>query len=103
MVLISMHFCFAKSGWLALPELALLTAFGAFTGDCLVESYKLVERDDPSRSPSYAEIGDRCLGAFGKWLVVVSSVLESVVTILCMLIIIWQNALLLVPNVERRW
>lgn len=66
MVLLSMHFCLAKSGWLGLMELALLTMFGAFTGDCLVQAYQLVERDNPSRSPSYAEIGDRCLGAFGR-------------------------------------
>jgi len=97
MVLLSMHFCFARSGWLALPALALLTAFGAWTGDCLVESYKTIEgeRGNPSRAPSYADIGERCLGSFGKWLVVVSSIIENFFAILCMLLIIWANALLL--------
>ena len=36
MVLLSMHFTFARSGWLALPVLFGLTAFGAFTGDCII-------------------------------------------------------------------
>ena len=27
--------------------------------------------------PSYVEIGQRCLGSFGKWLVLVSSVVET--------------------------
>lgn len=72
MVLLSMHYCFAQSGWLALLALAALTGFGAFTGDCLVTSYRLIEADNPARAPSYAEIGGRCLGPAGKWLVVVS-------------------------------
>jgi hypothetical protein len=87
MVLLSMHYCFAESGWLALAALALLTGFGAFTGDCLVECYKLIQADNPARAPSYAEIGSRCLGPFGKWLVVASSLLENFFALLCMLII----------------
>ena len=31
-VLLSQPFCFAQSGWLAMPTLAALTAFGGFTG-----------------------------------------------------------------------
>ena len=92
MVLLSMHFTFARSGWLALPMLALLTGFGAFTGDCIVASYQKIQADNPRRCPSYAEIGARCLGPFGKWLVVVSSLIENLVATLCMLIIIWTNS-----------
>ena len=104
MVLLSMHFCFARCGWLALPALALLTAYGAFTGDCLVEAYKLIEKDDAcARPPSYAEIGERCLGAFGRWLVVVSASVENFFAILCMDIIIWANAELLLPRVPTGW
>lgn len=105
MVLLSMHFTFARSGWLALPMLALLTAFGAFTGDCIVDSVKKIQatNPDPRYFPSYAEIGDRCLGAFGKWLVVVSSLIENIFAIFCMLIIIWSNAQLLLPSFDPNW
>ena len=58
----------------ALPALAVLTAFGAFTGEIIVESYKTIAGPDANRAPSFAAIGERCLGAGGKWLVVVSSV-----------------------------
>ena len=98
MVLLSMHFTLARGGWLALVALTALTAFGAFTGDCIVESYKTVSVD--SSFPSYAEIGARCLGAFGKWLVVASSLIENFFATLCMLIIMWENMQLLLPDVE---
>ena len=103
MVLLSMHFTFARSGWLALPALTILTAFGAFTGEIIVESYKKIAGPDESRAPSYAAIGERCLGAGGKWLVVVSSVIETFFAILCMLIIIWNNAILLLPFADSGW
>ena len=103
MVLLSMHYCFAQSGWLALLALAALTGFGAFTGDCLVTSYRLIEADNPARAPSYAEIGGRCLGPAGKWLVVVSSLLENFFAILCMIIIIWANTQLLLPDMDPNW
>ena len=103
MVLLSMHFCFARSGWAALPALAALTAFGAFTGDCLVESFKRIQTDRPERPPSYAEIGEHCLGSFGRWAVIISSIIENFFAILCMVVIIWANAELLVPGVPSGW
>ena len=105
MVLLSMHFTFARAGWLALPTLAVLTAFGAFTGDIIVESYKTIEASSVhgSRAPSYAQIGERCLGTFGKWLVVISSVIETFFALLCMLLIIWTNAALLMPAADQGW
>ena len=102
MVLLSLHFCFARSGWLALPLLALLTAFGAWTGELIIESYRSICAEGV-QVPSYAQIGERCLGTFGKWLVIISSVIETYMCILCLLIIIWSNASLLLPGIELRW
>lgn len=82
MVLLSMTFCFARCGWLALPLLALLTGFGSFTGALMIDCYVLIVAEGAS-VPSYAEIGSRCMGEFGKWLVIVSSVVETVFAILC--------------------
>jgi len=53
--------------------------------------------------PSYAQIGELCLGTFGKWLVLWSSILETFVAILCMYIITWSNTVLLVPGVALEW
>ena len=102
MVLLSMHFCFAKCGWLALPLLAVLTAFGAYTGELIIVSYDTVASRGVS-VPSYAQIGELCLGTFGKWLVLWSSILETFVAILCMYIITWSNTVLLVPGVALEW
>ena len=71
MVLLSMHYCFGRSGWLALPALVALTAFGAFTGECIILCCKTLQSRPGHDCPSYAEIGQACLGSFGKWLVFV--------------------------------
>ena len=102
MVLLSMHFAFARTGWMTLPLLAVLTALGAWTGELIIESYRTICAEGVS-VPSYAQIGERCMGAFGKWLVVVSSVVETYTSCLCILIIIWANTALLLPNVELPW
>ena len=102
MVLLSTHFAFARCGWLALPLLAALTAFGAWTGELIIESYRRIS-EEGAAVPSYAQIGERCLGSFGKWLVIVSSVVETYMCILCLLIIIWSNAALLLPNLDLGW
>lgn len=98
-VLLSQAFCCRQAGWLSLAALGFLTAFGAFTGDLIVRSYRVIA-EDPGVVPSYASIGERCMGAFGKWLVLGSSILETFIACLCMNIIIWQNAALLLPGLE---
>ena len=42
MVLLSQAYCFRLSGWLALPLLLALTAFGGYTGALIVESYRTI-------------------------------------------------------------
>ena len=102
MVLLSMHYTFAETGWLGMLALAVLTAFGAWTGELIVLSYQTIAAEGVS-VPSYAQIGERCMGNFGKWLVLWSSILETFFAILCMEIIIWSNAALLLPNVPLEW
>lgn len=102
MVLLSMPYAFARCGWLAMVLLLVLTAFGAWTADLLIQSYKAIS-DDGVSVPSYAQIGERCMGRSGKWLVLISSVVETWAAALCILIIIWENAVLLLPNVGRSW
>jgi amino acid permease len=53
--------------------------------------------------PSYAQIGERCLGRFGKVLVTASSIFEIFVAILCMNIIVWTNAQMFLPWVQLQW
>ena len=89
-VLLSMAFCFGQAGWFTFIALGGLTAFGAYTGSLIVHSYIVIEGEGES-VPSYAQIGQRCLGSFGKWLVLGSSILETYIAILCMNIIIWNN------------
>ena len=102
MVLLSQAYCFRLSGWLALPLLLALTAFGGYTGALIVESSKpLAARGETV--PSYAQIGFHAIGPPGKWLVIVSSIVETFFAILNMNIIIWQNAALLLPSVELQW
>ena len=102
-VLLSMSFCCAQAGWFSIIALFVLTLFGAYTGSLIVRSYIMIEGEGET-VPSYAQIGQRCLGGFGKWLVLGSSILETYVAILCMNIIIWNNAaLLLAPNVPLHW
>lgn len=104
MVLLSQAFCFRLCGWLALPLLAVLTSFGAFTGSLIIESYEtLASRNGSDLVPSYALIGQHCLGSFGKWLVIVSSIVETWMAIMCMDVIIWSNAALLFPDVPREY
>ncbi|KAL3921342.1 MAG: hypothetical protein SGPRY_004938 [Prymnesium sp.] len=106
LVLLSISYTFKLAGWLNLSLLGLLTAFGAYTGKQaptsttppkgrVVAEGKIV--------PSYAGIGERCLGSFGKWLVLGSSIFETFVAVLCMNIIIWNNVALLLPNVSLSW
>ena len=102
MVLLSMHYAFSQGGWISFATLAALTAFGAWTGDLIIESYKTIAKEGVS-VPSYAQIGERCMGRFGKWLVIWSSVIETFFAILCMLIIIWSNAALLLPGVPLEY
>ena len=102
MVLLSQHFCFALSGWLNTVTLATLTAFGAFTGQLIILSYQKIQAEG-TPVPSYSQIGERCLGRFGKVLVTISSIFEIFVAILCMNIIVWSNAKLLLPWVELHW
>lgn len=64
----------------------------------VVRCYVLIEAEGKI-VPSYAGIGERCLGSFGKWLVLGSSIFETFVAVLCMNIIIWNNVALLLPNV----
>ena len=52
-VLLSQSFCFAQSGWLAMPLLAILTAFGAYTGMLVVESYRIIAEKESA--PSFAQ------------------------------------------------
>lgn len=84
MVLLSQAYCYAKCGWLALPLLAVLTGFGAFTGGLIIDSYETLAARCGEAVPSYARIGQQCLGAFGKWLVLISSIFETLMAILCM-------------------
>ena len=42
MILLSMAYTFALAGWTALPLLALLTAFGGYTGELIVASYATI-------------------------------------------------------------
>ena len=91
MVLLSMSFCFASAGWLALPLLILLTAFGCYTGALIVWSYATIAREGET-VPSYAKIGERAWGRFGKWLVLGSSIVETFFAICNMNVIIWRNA-----------
>ena len=102
MVLLSQAYCFRLSGWLALPLLLALTAFGGYTGALIVESYKTIAARGET-VPSYAQIGFHAIGPPGKWLVIVSSIVETFFAILNMNIIIWQNAALLLPSVDLQW
>jgi len=101
MVLLSMSYCFVTAGWLALPLLALLTAFGAYTGALIVASYEAV-RDSGETIPSYANIGERACGAGAKWLVIISSVVENLFALVSMNVITWKNAALLLPMLPLR-
>ena len=102
MVLLSVHYCFAEAGWLGMLVLALLTAFGAWTGELIIVSYDTLAAEG-EKNPSYLQIGERCLGPFGKWLVLWSSIIETFFAILCMDIIIWSNAALFLPGVPLNW
>ena len=97
MVLLSNHFCFALCGWLGLPLLGALSIFGAFTASLIVDSYRRIEADGAA-VPSYAQIGTACMGRFGMWLVIISSTIELFFAVLCMNIIAWTNASLLLPT-----
>lgn len=99
MVLLSMSYCFACCGWAALPLLALLTAYGGYTGSLIVMSYCTISREGET-VPSYAKIGERACGSFGKWLVLVSSVIETIFAVVGMNVIVWQNAALLLPKLQ---
>ena len=99
MVLLSMSYCFACCGWAALPLLALLTAYGAYTGSLIVMSYTTIAHEGET-VPSYAKIGERAMGKFGKWLVIVSSVIETIFAVVGMNVIVWQNAALLLPRLR---
>jgi hypothetical protein len=101
-VLLSMPFCFVKSDWMAAGLLLLLTAFGAFTGSLIILSYRVIQAEGMN-VPSYAQIGERCMGRFGKYLVLTSSIIETFVGVLCMGTIVWTNAALLLPNVAWHW
>ena len=101
-VLLSMSYCCRLAGWLNVLVLFVLTSFGAYTGALIVRSYKFIEAEG-NAVPSYAGIGQRCLGTFGKWLVLGSAIGETYIAILCMNIIIWNNAALLVPQLSLEW
>jgi len=45
MVLLSMSFCFAAAGWLALPLLFVLTLLGGYTGALIVLSYATIANE----------------------------------------------------------
>ena len=97
MVLLSMSYCYVSAGWLALPVLILLTGFGCYTGALIVMSYTTIARQGET-VPSYAKIGECAWGGFGKWLVLIASIVETYFAIVNMNVIIWKNAVLLLPN-----
>jgi vesicular inhibitory amino acid transporter len=98
MVLLSMSFCFASAGWFALPLLFVLTLLGGYTGALIVLSYATIANAGES-VPSYAKIGEHSCGTFGKWLVVVSSVIETFFCLVSMNIITWKNVACFLPQV----
>eukprot|EP00967_Tisochrysis_lutea_P022465 scaffold25588_cov40-Tisochrysis_lutea.AAC.2 len=102
MVLLSMSFCFAAAGWMALPLLLVLTLLGGYTGALIVLSYATIAEAGET-VPSYAKIGEHSCGTFGKWLVVVSSVIETFFCIVSMNIITWKNIACLMPSLPLTW
>jgi vesicular inhibitory amino acid transporter len=99
MVLLSMSFCFASAGWFALPLLFVLTLLGGYTGALIVLSYATIANAGET-VPSYAKIGEHSCGAFGKWLVVVSSVIETFFCLVSMNIITWKNVACFLPDLS---
>jgi len=102
MTLLSFPFCSGQAGWAGSGMLLLLSAFCAYTGWLVVQAYAvLVAEGWPA--PSYAQLGQRCLGPPGKWLVLFSSTLETFIAIPGMMIGIWKNAALLLHTIPQMW
>ena len=72
-----------------LSVLNALVLFGGFTAILLVESFVVVSKTDAH--PSYASIGERACGKWGKTAVNVSCFIEFGVALLGFQIIIWQK------------
>jgi len=98
MTLLSFPFCAREAGWASAAILLVLSAFCAYTGWLVVQAYARIVADGHA-APSYAQLGQVCLGPAGKWLVLVSSTFETLVSIPGMFIGIWANAALLFPSI----
>ena len=102
MTLLSLPFCSGQSGWLGSVVLMILSAFCAYTGWLVVQAYAIIVNEGRI-APSYAQLGHRCLGVPGKWLVLCSSTFETFVALPGMFIGIWKNAVLLFGSVPQAW
>lgn len=91
--LLSKPYAVAEGGWTSVVALALLCAVANVTGKLIVRGFAKL----PAKDRTYAGLGEKAFGPFGRWLVLFVVTLEFCGALMVVLIFVWKNALLLAP------